>query len=195
MKKTAGNISNKDNLSKEWERQSNKYKSMFEKEEAPQIIADYFRESSFALKAPWVIEALMKAFQDGRCDFLEKATAPLRDRRQSNENANAIKSLWVVIEVDRLKRSGMTKNEAFRKLAATEWGWSFDSVKNRYYRWRKKEPEVYVEEKNGYHIISVSPTRIDMNGESYPGRWELITPPDRPQKIKWTIYYPSTNTV
>jgi hypothetical protein len=176
---------------KEWEKKSDKFRSLFEKNADPQIIADFLTASTFALKAAWVNHVLIQAFQDGRYDFLDKALATARDQRKNNMNVNAIKSLWTVIEVDRLTNSGMTKDKAFKKVAETEWGWSFDVVKDRYYRWRTKDPEIYVEEKDGYRSISAYPAKISMGGGCFPGRWEIRTYPDRDQEISWTIYYPT----
>lgn len=175
---------------KEWEKTSDKFRSLYEKNADPQIIADFLTTSTFALKAPWVTHALIQAFQDGRYDFFNKALATARDQRQNNMNVNSVKSLWTVIEVDRLYDSGMTKVNAFKQIAKTEWGYSFDVVKDRYYRWRIKDPEIYVEEKDGCRTISAFPAKISMDGKCFPGRWEIRTYPDRDQKISWTIYYP-----
>ena len=195
MKKTIETMSKKEKAFyskklKEWELKSEKYRTEFEKNSDPNIIADFLSASTYALRAPWVTKALTQAFQDGRFDFMEKATSATRDQRKNNMNVNAIKSLWTVIEVDRLS-TGMTKDKAFKQIAATEWGYSFDVVKDRYYRWRTKDLEIYVEEKDGYRSISAFPAKIGMNGGCFPGRWEIKIYPDRDTEISWTIHYPT----
>ncbi len=175
----------------EWENKSEKYRLLFEANGDPQVIADFLTASTFALKAPWVNHVLIQAFQDGRYDFLDKALATARDQRKSNMNVNAIKSLWTVIEVDRLtKNNGMSKVKAFKQIAETEWGYSYDVVKDRYYRWRTKNPEIYVEEKDGCRSISAYPAKIGMGDKCYPGRWEIRFYPDRETEVSWTIYHP-----
>jgi hypothetical protein len=188
MKKTDAFIVKK---RREWEKKSDKFRALFEKTSDPQIIADFISASTYALKAPWVNHALIQAFQDGRYDFLEKATSAARDQRKNNMNVNAIKSLWTVIEVDRLTNIGMSKDKAFKQIAKTKQGYSFDVVKDRYYRWRKKAPEIYIEEKDGCRSISAFPAKISMDGQCFPGRWEIKFYEDRDTELSWTIYEPT----
>jgi len=197
MKKTLDTMQKKEKVfintkRKEWQKISDEHRSLFEKNGDPKTIADFLSTSTFALKAEWVTQALTQAFQDGRYEFIEKATAAARDRRKNNMNINAIKSLMTVIEVDHLVASGQcrTKHDAFNQIAKTDWGWSFDVVKNRYSRWRKKDPEIFIEEKDGCRTISAFPAKIGVGERCFAGRWEMRIYPDRETEISCTIYYP-----
>jgi len=201
MKKIADNISKKDRAffskkRKEWEKKSEENRRRYEESGDPIVVANFLKSSPYAFKEEWVTKIIIQAMQDGRDEFLRKVVSAVSDKRKNKMQITAIKSLMTVIEVDRLLSGGhcRTEEEAFTQIAQTDWGWSYDVVKNRYFRWRKKNPEIYVEEKDGYLSISAFPAKISMGDKCFPGRWEMKIYPKRETEISWTIYYPQKSS-
>ena len=201
MKKKSDNMSKRDKAffskkRKEWENKSEEYRRRYEESGDPLVVADFLKSSPYAFKQEWVTKIIIHAMQDGEGDFLRKVISTVSDKRQNKIKVTAIKSLMTVLEVDRLVSGGhcRTKEEAFSQIAQTDWGWSYDVVKNRYFRWRKKDPEIYVEEKDGYLSISAFPAKISMGDKNFPGRWQIKIYPNRETEISWTIYYPQKSS-
>lgn len=167
--------------------------------EDPRILADFINASPFVLKTDWVLDTVVRKMLEGDCKFLREVFSTLLDKRKNKMRSNAIKGLRTAIEVHRLVAGGLTKNEAFKKIADLNFEFeqdaSFDRVKNEYYRHRNKKPLQYVEEYNEYYLLSESPAIIERYGVKEPGMWKTIFDKKGEKKGNGFVIYTRTKKI
>ncbi len=201
MRKTFTDKENKlfKDTQKAWKNKSEKYQKEFERHNDQQIIVKFLSESAHAIKEPWISKEITKAIQQGQGTFLASISSFLKNKRKQKMRDTAILSLSTMLEIDRLVADGKTQQEAFNHLVEKmrhiqpEQGWTFDVVKNRYFRCRKKWlnnklAEVHIEVENGWTCISAFPTIIALKGRSYAGRWEISMCPGKEDKVSCTLW-------
>lgn len=184
---------------KAWESTSESYRQRFETGSDPNVIVEFLRESDHAIKEPWVTKEIFSAMQGGHGEFLRPITSILSNKREHKMRMTAIQSLLTMLEVDRLIAAGKTQQKAFEYLVENmrqkepEQGWTFDVVKNQYFRTRKKWQsnkltEIHVEINDGWTCLSAFPAIIQQAGRKYAGRWEISMCPGKEDKVSWTLW-------
>ena len=184
---------------KAWNSKSETYKQRFECVKDPLIIVEFLKESKHAIKEPWVNNEILRAMQEGHGEFLRPIASMLEDKREQKMQTTAIISLSTMIAVDRLIADGIKQHEAFNHLVEKmrktqpEEGWTYDVVKNRYFRCRKKWranklTEVHVEKDNEWTCISAFPAITSIHGRNFASRWEIRMCVGKEDKVSCTLW-------
>ena len=161
----------------QWRQISGEYQHAFLSKHDPEVIIEFLKKHSFALKETWVVCQVTKWLLNDRNDLLKRGFLPRRGE-QNERNRKKIEYLIIVNEINKLIKKGFTKTQAFEEYANRSHTLrSIEGVRNIYYRTLRQKPEIYVSDNGNKISISVFPAKIEFDVNGYKqklfGSWTI----------------------
>lgn len=150
---------------KDWENISNDYYNRFIENKDPNIINDFIKRYSVALKEKWVIGQVQEWGLHGNFDALKKAVQFRKgERKEDGRFKIAHRNLLIFNEVKELHEQGMGITGAIARVAEN-LNMGAKTISRIYYKMKDHNPEVFIlEDENNMHIHVVG-TKLEMGPE------------------------------
>jgi hypothetical protein len=159
---------------------SEKYRNRYETANDPEAAVEFIRGNHFALKEPWVVDAVENWRQSGQFDLIRRAFLPHKGERPERFEKAAF-DFFLTERVDKLVGQGMTKAAAFEKVTPPN-DVQLDPlrIRNIYYETKKKTPQIHIQRTAETLTIMAFPAimRVDVDGKilTFFGRWKITFP-------------------
>jgi len=150
----------------EWKIINRRYREKFKKENNPDIVIEFITKHRLAMDEPWVNKEIRYWYVEENYPALKKLKPGRGENEVNTKYQIAITDLWVVDSVEKMVKKGISKTKAFEELSSQKIAGEYYTegmIKKKYYRGRKRKPEIFAKDLGSHYQMTVCPTLIRIN--------------------------------